>query len=395
LTIERIIPGTPARETLRLARAVEDGNGCSKRLPLSQSVFLTIREQRGPTVQLANQNRLEEISRPIRNGRGRFQGIGLAPRPMVPRILDSPDRFRVAFEAANIGIALVDLKGNFIEVNQELSRLLGCGREELETLNIGDLAAPGDRAQSLDCLGAILAGDTLRAVSERRFLNKKGMTLFVEVSYGLARSRSGSPLYFTVSFRDITERKRLEAKLEQQASIDPLTGALNRMRIEERGRLELMRCDRHGHKLSVVLVDLDHFKLINDTYGHAAGDLVLSGFGDLARACLRLTDLLGRWGGEEFVLLLPDTGPAGADRVAERLRANLQDFCFPAGVRATASLGVASRRPGESLAYLIGRADGAMYRAKQDGRNRVVIDAQDLAWETVARPEQQRLQQPF
>jgi diguanylate cyclase (GGDEF)-like protein/PAS domain S-box-containing protein len=314
---------------------------------------------------------------------------------MVPRILDSPERFRVAFESANIGIALVDLKGNFIEVNQELSRLFGCAREELETLNIGDLAAPGDKVQSLECLGDILAGDTLRGVSEARFLNKKGRTLFVEVSYGLARSCTGIPLYFTVSFRDITERKRLEARLVQQASIDPLTGALNRMRIEERGRQELMRSDRYGHKLSLVLLDLDHFKLVNDTHGHAAGDLVLSAFGDIARSCLRLTDLLGRWGGEEFVILLPDTGPAGAGQVAERLRANLQSFCFPAGVRATASLGVASRRPGENLAGLIGRADGAMYRAKQDGRNRVVIDAVDLAVETVARPEPQPLLQPF
>jgi diguanylate cyclase (GGDEF)-like protein/PAS domain S-box-containing protein len=338
-------------------------------------------------VHLANQNRLDKVSRSIRDERGRSQGLGLRLQP-VPAALDSPERFRLAFESANIGIALVDLKGNFIEVNQELCRIFACAREELESVNMADLAAPGDKAQSRDWRAAMLEGNTLRAVSEGRFLNKKGRILFIEVSYGLARSRSGTPLYFTVSFRDITERKRLEAKLERQASVDPLTGALNRMRIEERGKLELMRSERHGHKLSVVLVDLDHFKLVNDTYGHAAGDLVLSGFGEIARACLRLTDLLGRWGGEEFVLLLPDTGPAGAGQVAERLRATLQDFRFPAGVRATASLGVAGHRPGETLAALIGRADGAMYRAKQAGRNRVLVDPEDLARESAARPQQ-------
>ena len=342
---------------------------------------------------LVNQNRLDKGSHPVPDERERSQGLGLRLQP-APAVLDSAERFRVAFESANIGIALVDLKGDFIEVNREVCRIFGCAPQDLESVNIADLAAPGDKAQSRDCLGAMLEGNTLRAVSEGRFLNKKGKVLFIEVSYGLARSRSGAPLYFTVSFRDITERKRLEARLEQQASVDPLTGALNRMRIEERGKLELTRSERHGHKFSLVLVDLDHFKRVNDTYGHAAGDLVLSGFGDIARASLRLTDLLGRWGGEEFVILLPDTGPAGARQVSERLRATLQDFHFPAGVRATASLGIASHRPGESLAGIIGRADGAMYRAKQAGRNRVVIDTEDLARECAVRPQPLDLLQP-
>jgi diguanylate cyclase (GGDEF)-like protein/hemerythrin-like metal-binding protein/PAS domain S-box-containing protein len=336
-------------------------------------------------VRLATQNRLDRVSRPMRGKKGRFQEMEF-PLPLDAGILRGPERFRIAFDAANIGMALLDLRGNFVEVNQKLTALFGRGREELQGLNFADLAVAERESPWAACLNEVTKSDTLQCVSEGRFLHKQGKAFFAEVSYGLALSDAGAPLCLVASFTDITERKRFEAALEQQASIDPLTGALNRMRMEERINLELLRSERHGHKLSLVLVDLDHFKLVNDTWGHAAGDLVLGGFGDIVRDCLRLTDFFGRWGGEEFLILLPDTGPSGADRVAERLRAAIEAFSFPGGIRVTASLGVAGRRPGESFAPLLARADKAMYRAKQSGRNRVAIDAEDLEWESVARP---------
>jgi len=173
------------------------------------------------------------------------------------------------------------------------------------------------------------------------------------------------------------------------SDVDPLCGVLNRRGFyRSAGHLVAAHTLAADRFLAVTMVDLDLFKNVNDTHGHLAGDMVLNQMGKLLIDCSRRADFVIRWGGEEFVLLLPDTGPAGAGQVAERLRATLQDFRFPAGVRATASLGVAGHRPGETLAALIGRADGAMYRAKQAGRNRVLVDPEDLARESAARPQQ-------
>jgi diguanylate cyclase (GGDEF)-like protein/hemerythrin-like metal-binding protein len=146
-----------------------------------------------------------------------------------------------------------------------------------------------------------------------------------------------------------------------------------------------MRSDRYGDKLSLVMIDLDHFKAINDAHGHGGGDRVLRGFSDLARNCLRSTDLLGRWGGEEFVALLPETGMSGAHLLAERLRATLECFRFDGGIKVTASMGVAAYREGEDLATLMGRADVCMYRAKQSGRNRIVLDSEDVEREAASK----------
>jgi len=133
------------------------------------------------------------------------------------------------------------------------------------------------------------------------------------------------------------------------------------------------------------MIDLDHFKNVNDTFGHLAGDRVLRGFCEIARNCLRATDTLGRWGGEEFVALLPETGLKGAQILADRLRVTLEGLRFDGEIKVTASMGVAGYREGDELAALLGRADAAMYRAKQSGRNRVVVDTADLEREAAHR----------
>jgi diguanylate cyclase (GGDEF)-like protein/hemerythrin-like metal-binding protein/PAS domain S-box-containing protein len=343
-------------------------------------------------MQVAVRNQTKAAARSLSGDQRRveaFPGFSLDAGP-DDVLRKNADVFRTAFEFANIGFGLADLRGKLLAVNPELSRILGFSAAELKGINLKDLEFAGDGAATQDILKTSLEGSRATSVSERRLIHKQGRALDAEVSCGLARSKAGTPLFIVATFRDITERKRLEALLEEQASIDPLTRALNRARLEERASQELMRSDRHGHKLSLVLVDLDHFKRVNDTFGHAAGDQVLKGFGEIARGCLRLTDLLGRWGGEEFALLLPDTGPGSAGVVAERLRASLEQFAFPGGIRVTASMGVVGCRPGEDFAALMGRADAAMYRAKQTGRNRVVVDAQDMTWEAAGNQEKTR-----
>jgi diguanylate cyclase (GGDEF)-like protein/hemerythrin-like metal-binding protein/PAS domain S-box-containing protein len=290
------------------------------------------------------------------------------------------ERLRVAFELVTFGIGLIDQDGKFTDVNRALSEMFGLEKQEMIGMLLSDLPVPEEDApvEIPDKLG--LNGDSAPVVLERRFVSRRGRILWVEVSiaYDARTSKAAS---FVASFQAITKRKLLQFALEEQASIDTLTKALNRATFSVRASIELLRAERNGHELSMVMADLDHFKEINDTCGHAAGDQVLSIFGDVTRECLRIGDILCRWGGEEFLILLPETGPVGAQQVAERIRKALEVSSVPCAARVTASLGVVTMRSGEGLATLVERADGAMYQAKQTGRNRVFTNSDDLARE--------------
>ncbi len=169
-------------------------------------------------------------------------------------------------------------------------------------------------------------------------------------------------------------KERSDDHLRTVALKDKLTGCWNRIRIEEIAQQEMARLKRYGHPASLVMVDLDNFKDINDQYGHAVGDAILRGFGSLAQAAVRSTDVVGRWGGEEFVAVLPSTGFSEAYWVAEKMRRQLENRAFPGGYRITASFGVASCRSTDAWGDWFGRADKAMYRAKEAGRNRTKVE---------------------
>lgn len=166
-----------------------------------------------------------------------------------------------------------------------------------------------------------------------------------------------------------------ELELRIRATTDSLTGAMSRSALYEQARREIARTRRYGKPLSCILIDLDHFKVVNDTYGHGIGDLVLKEIATVCIRWLRACDYFGRIGGEEFVVLLPETGFDGAIEVAERLRADIETSVIEAGdqrIGVTASLGVAAYRgPDGDIDALLHAADVAMYAAKKDGRNRV------------------------
>src|SRR5207244_1834124 len=171
------------------------------------------------------------------------------------------------------------------------------------------------------------------------------------------------------------ENEQLHRIVAHRAMTDSLTGLANRRRGEEALRSELAHVRRFGGSLAVVLADLDEFKRLNDTYGHAAGDAVLRDFGDLLCATIRASDVAGRWGGEEFVLLLRETDLDGAWELAERLRNALagRTIFAPNGERlaVTASFGVATYDVSDTEADVVAAADEALYAAKRGGRNRV------------------------
>lgn len=181
-----------------------------------------------------------------------------------------------------------------------------------------------------------------------------------------------------IRHRLVQQKHALSKALEQISHLarhDELTGLPNRRHMLERMEAERLRCQRNARPLMLALLDLDHFKSINDSHGHAAGDHVLQAFVAAVQKVVRGSDVLARWGGEEFVLMMSDTDTAGAEELLERLRHTVQALEVCVGgerLRITVSLGLAAGTPGETVAQTLDRADQAVYQAKAWGRNRVV-----------------------
>lgn len=206
-----------------------------------------------------------------------------------------------------------------------------------------------------------------------------GQRMLVETTKVAMRSSTGELIGVLGIARDITERKRLEAELLEMATTDFLTGLSNRRHFIARMEAELARVNRQGSPVAVLMLDIDHFKRINDRYGHASGDAVLRQFADLIRAELRAVDSAGRVGGEEFAILLSGTDLAGAATFAERLRAKVARSPLAQGeqqIPVTVSIGITVLTADDAnTSDVLHRADAALYEAKDGGRDRVAIAA--------------------
>jgi diguanylate cyclase (GGDEF)-like protein len=160
-------------------------------------------------------------------------------------------------------------------------------------------------------------------------------------------------------------------EVERASITDSLTGLFNRRRLDQAFEHELGRALRYSVPLSVIIGDIDHFKQVNDTHGHQIGDQVLQAVAEILRHGVRSVDTVGRWGGEEFIIICPDTDLEGAHALADKLRISIEATILPGDIRNTTSFGVAEYRCGETVKELVSRADSALYRAKLGGRNRV------------------------
>jgi diguanylate cyclase (GGDEF)-like protein/PAS domain S-box-containing protein len=261
-----------------------------------------------------------------------------------------------------------------VYVNPAFERLLGYSNEDVVGKNPKVLQGPDTDNNTRESIRTAMAS---RERIRTQILNysKSGQPLWMDINIVPIFNDRGELAYFAAIERDLTEHKMLQSRLEILASTDALTGLPNRQAIMGKANNEFSRAKRYSRPLSVVMIDVDHFKLINDQHGHAAGDHVLTNVGHILGDSLRDSDVLARIGGEEFVLLLPDTPQANAEFVAERMRAQLANSTIrfeDIELKITASFGVAAISDiDENLEQLLSRADHAMYDAKHSGRNKV------------------------
>jgi diguanylate cyclase (GGDEF)-like protein/PAS domain S-box-containing protein len=288
-------------------------------------------------------------------------------------LLESERRFRILASGTFEGIAITS-QGKFLDVNNQLAQLLGYEPSEMIGQSIINFIAPEDQDRVLANIR-----DGTESNIEHEMLRKDGSRVLVE-SHGQTIVQGGIPTRLT-AIRDITERKLFEAELKRQAHIDHLTGVSNRGYFMVQAEQELSRAVRYGKPLSLYMLDIDYFKKVNDSYGHKIGDLVLIKLAEVCRQTLREVDIIGRVGGEEFVILLPETDLLEAIEVAERLKESIAKSKVPLEsglpLHFTVSIGVTSLvSKNDNLDVLLNLADKALYEAKEKGRNRVCVAKQ-------------------
>lgn len=280
------------------------------------------------------------------------------------------DRQRI-FEVSLDMLCVFGFDGYFKELNPAWSRTLGWSVEELKEKSWLDIAIPEDRNNSSDISERLLHGESIIGF-ENRCLCKDGS--FKWLAWSSYPDLQQQQVFSTV--RDITNRKRMEAELLQLATTDPLTGASNRRHFIEQATIELQRSRRYGSQMAILMLDIDHFKMINDNHGHSVGDEVLKRIVDCCHQELRTTDIFGRIGGEEFAAILVETDKNAARKTCERLTeqiAKLKIRTAQNSVSVTASLGFTMHLADDlSIDSLLKRADDALYQAKNAGRNQIV-----------------------
>ncbi|MGH2980773.1 MAG: PAS domain S-box protein, partial [Solirubrobacterales bacterium] len=278
-------------------------------------------------------------------------------------------RFRSAFDDAAIGMAIVSPEGRFLRVNRALVELIGYTEDELCSMGSADITHPEDLSGSLQALEEMVEGLRDRYQTEKRYFHADGHVIWTDLSTTIVRDRDGEPLYLLSQIQDVSERKESEARLAHRASHDELTGLPNRGVLEDRMVLALNRQRRERQPITVLYLDLDGFKRVNDTHGHDAGDYLLIAIAKRLTALVRPTDVVSRLGGDEFVILCEAMDEAAATKLVKRIVEVVPKPIEVAGrsLGVSPSVGIAlSRDPRVKPGDLLADADMAMYFAKEE-----------------------------
>ena len=277
-------------------------------------------------------------------------------------------------------ISISDLDGKLLYINEAGKKLVGLNSILLEgERDLAGFVTTEDKERlSCELLLAILKkGSWTGELQLKHFVSGKAIPVDTK-AFRIGDPETGEPIAMATICRDATERKKTEMILQEMASLDPLTGILNRRYFFDLAFESFKQAHRYSWNLAILMIDIDNFKLINDNYGHAAGDKVLTSIVDRLKVHLRDSDIFCRYGGEEFIILMPSTDNRSAALAAERLRLAIAEDEFKTdkiAVSITLSIGIASldRSRDFSIDDLVKRADEALYQAKQAGRNCIYV----------------------
>lgn len=292
-------------------------------------------------------------------------------------------KYKETFDAVAIGLTQVDLKGRFIRVNDYLCQFLGYTQEEMVNLTFQELSLPEDLPESMVWIKASLAGEIDHSFSKvKRYKHKNGNLVWAKLTTTLMKDENGQPEYFISSIQDVADLKKAEAALDEslqklnlaykelkQLSVrDGLTGALNSNAFRDHLLQEFERFRRHGVVSTLVFIDLDKFKEINDQYGHIAGDEVLKGLVSQLIKESRITDVVARYGGDEFAVLMPDSTAELAQNYCERVG---RSMVFEIEDGKTCEVGISFglceiTNAFDSIDDWLSQADQLMYQDKRD-----------------------------
>ena len=316
----------------------------------------------------------------------RSLSVSVLPRAEAERLQRRADQYAMAFQFSPLGKCLVstDEPGAVVQANPALATMLGYDRVDallgaLLDSRFVDLVVPRQRSAAQQSLERCAHGDVQEQEAEHRLLRADGDELLVAVQYALIAAPPAGGNLILAQIRDITEERRREAQLQYLADHDSLTGIFNRRRFEEELERAVLETRRHRRPAALLVVDLDQFKYVNDTYGHGAGDQILCSVASVLHGRLRADDVVGRLGGDEFGILCRDIPATDARVLADGLLTSLrQEATVTVGrrhVSATASIGISvlDGLDDRDAPTVLAEADIAMYEAKESGRERVSI----------------------
>ena len=303
-------------------------------------------------------------------------------RKVEEALRQSESQLQAITTSALDAVIMINNDSTVVFWNPAAKRMFGYSAEEAMGHSILSLITPASQVQwvktSLELLQSHSTEQGFTKFVEATACDKDGIEFPIELS--LSTVKLNDVWHAVGTIRDITARKENEARLQQLARMDSLTLLYNRRYFIELGLAELNRCQRHNRCVSLLMIDADHFKNINDTYGHYTGDIVLRMIARASKEIFRQEDIIGRIGGEEFAVFLPETTLEGARVAAERLRTHIADTYIETEhgpFRCTVSIGLATgdccNFEDDPIRQLLIEADKALYRAKENGRNRVEV----------------------
>jgi diguanylate cyclase (GGDEF)-like protein/PAS domain S-box-containing protein len=315
-------------------------------------------------------------------------------KQVAEKLRTSEAKYRFLTERMNDIIWTLDMNLRTTYVSPSVENILGFTPEERVSQNVIDQITPSSlervQKQLHDESEYEKKGDAdpNRSVKiEVEYYHKDGSIVWMENNISGIRDENGKVVGLYGLSRDITDRKKAEEELRESEKkyrelsiIDNLTQLYNSRHFYQQLKMEIDRADRYGQPLTLLLLDIDNFKQINDTYGHIGGDRILSRFARLIKTCMRQTDSAYRYGGEEFTIVLPMSTDEEGDIMAERIRTELKKEIFPPvsgkeSIHMTVSIGLAQYKPREDIKAFVNRVDQLMYQAKKNGKDRVCIES--------------------